>query len=561
MSVSSQVDAVTFSIVSQGLTAIAKEMTVSLLRAAYSTVIREASDASAALLDVRGNIVAQADDMPIHLNSIAEAFRGLMTKHAVTTLEPDEILITNDPFAGGQHLNDIFIFTPIHYEGRLVAFAASVGHHLDIGGGGAGSLNPSAVDVYAEGFVIPRLRLRIGSTIQDGLFGEILAANIRVPRETLGDLNAQLAANRTGARRLERMFAKYGVETVLDCMEELLDYTERRTRDAVSRLTPGDYVGEDILDDDGLGNGPFHIRVTVRVRSDRLVVDFTGTDGQAQGYVNAPLAGTKAAVATALKDLLTGSSVPANEGCNRPFEIIVPEGTILNPHAPAPVRARVNACIRAFHAVMNALAPALPEQAIGTCQDSNVLVFSEQSREGWRVFTEPVRGGFGAGLGNDGAVQCASPLDNCTNTPIEAGELAFGFMRIRRYELDPDSQGFGRNCGALGAVREYEILHDGVQFASFSDRHSHAPSGLFGGRSARPTRFVLLRNGEERVLPSKGAVSLQGGDRLQVRVGGGGGYGDPRERDPALVRNDLQKERISAATARDVFGFNDSTKA
>ena len=170
-------------------------------------------------------------------------------------------------------------------------------------------------------------------------------------------------------------------------------------------------------------------------------------------------------------------------------------------------------------------------------------------------------GGFGAGLGNDGAVQCASPLDNCTNTPIEAGELAFGFMRIRRYELDPDSQGFGRNCGALGAVREYEILRDGVQFASFSDRHRHAPSGLFGGRSARPTRFVLLRNGEERVLPSKGSVPLQSGDRLQVRVGGGGGYGDPRERDPALVRNDLQEERISSATARDVFGFNNSTKA
>ena len=208
---------------------------------------------------------------------------------------------------------------------------------------------------------------------------------------------------------------------------------------------------------------------------------------------------------------------------------------------------------------MNDLAPALPGRAIGTCQDSNVLVFGEQASDGWRVFTEPVRGGFGAGRGTDGAVQCASPLDNCTNTPVEAGELAFGFMRIRRYELEPDSQGYGESCGALGAVREYEILRDGVQFASFSDRHKNPPKGLFGGHDAEPTRFILIRDGTEHVLPSKGASFLKTGDRLKVHIGGGGGYGDPRHRNPERVRMDVRESRITAETAQDVFGIRDAT--
>lgn len=550
-----RVDPVTLSIVSQALLAAAKEMTVSLLRAAYSTVIREASDASAALLDINGNIVAQADDMPIHLNSISESFRGLMRKHDVTTLQPDEIFITNDPFEGGQHLNDILIFSPIHYQGRLLAYAASVGHHVDVGGGSAGSLNPAALDVYAEGFVIPRLRVKIGQTIQESLFGEIFAANIRVPRDTLGDLNAQLAANRTGAARLYELLDKYGVETVLACMDEFIRYAEEATREEIAKLPEGDYPGEDIMDDDGLGNGPFRIKCTVRVRKDALIVDFTGTDAQAVGYVNSPFAATRAAVATAIKDLLTGSRVPFNEGCNRPIEVIIPKGTLLNPHSPAPVRARVNACIRAFHAVINAMAPVLPHRAVATCSDSHVLVFSRQEDRHYRVFTEPVRGGFGGSQATDGAPQCATPLDNCTNTPIEAGELSFGFMRIRRYELLPDSQGFGEYNGAMGAMREYEVLVDGVQFAAFSDRHKHPPTGLFGGGNAYPTRFLLVRDGLSTVVPSKCALTLRKGDRLQVTIGGGGGYGDASKRDPALINRDLLEGRITEAKAREVFGY------
>lgn len=551
------VDPVTLSIVSQGLIATTKEMTLSLLRSAYSTIIREASDASAALMDANGNIVAQADDMPIHLNSISSAFRGVAEKHDISTLEPDEILVTNDPYAGGQHLNDIFIFSPIHHEGRLVAFAASVGHHLDIGGGGVGSLNPDARDVYAEGFIIPRLRLRVPSKIQDSIFGEIFAANIRVPRETLGDVNAQLAANRTGSRRLKELFAKYGTETVLACMDGFLDHTERMTREEIARCPQGEFYGEDILDDDGLGNGPFRIRVKVTITFDRIIVDFAGTDSQAEGYVNSPLGGTYAGVLTALKDLLTGSRIPANEGCNRPFEIKVPNGTILNPRVNAPVRARVNCCIRTFHAVMNAMANALPDRAIGTCQDSSVLVFSEQVKSGFRIFTEPVRGGFGAGNKTDGAVQCATPLDNCTNTPIEAGESSFGFMRIRRYELAPDSQGFGRHNGALGVVREYEILRDGVLFSSFSDRHLNPPTGLFGGLPGKPSKFVLLRDGSEKVLPSKGAVHLKRGDIVQINIGGGGGYGKPEDREITAVEKDLREGRISPQSAWKIFGLRD----
>lgn len=552
----SAIDAVTFSVVSHSLIATCKEMTMSLLRAAYSTIIREASDASAGLLDTEGNIVAQADDMPIHLNSMSEAFRGLMEKHDLTTLEPGEILITNDPFHGGQHLNDIFIFSPIHSEGRLVAFAGSVGHHVDIGGGGAGSMNPSALDVFSEGFVIPRLRVKVGSSIRDGLFGEIFSANIRVPHETIGDLNAQLAANRTGITRLKHLFNKYGLDTVLACMNELIRFAETRTREEIAKLPDGEYQGEDIMDDDGMGNGPFHIRVTIRVKKDRLFIDFTGTDLQTRGYVNAPLAATKAAVATAIKDLLTGSMVPANEGCNRPVEVIVPEGTILNPRPPAPVRARVNTCIRAFHAVVNAMATVLPDRAIGICTDSHVLVFSEQVPGGYRVFTEPVRGGFAAGLGNDGAVQCATPLDNCTNTPVEAGEYSFGFMRIRRYELLSDTQGFGRYCGAMGAIREYEILKEGIEFASFSDRHKHPATGLFGGQSGHSTKFLLVRNGEERVLPSKGTFTFKKGDRLQVIIGASGGYGDPIKRDRELVLLDLREGRISPRTAQEIFNLD-----
>jgi N-methylhydantoinase B len=542
-------DPVDYAIISQAIIAAAREMGAKLVRSAYSTVLREARDGSAALLDAQGNTVAQAELIPMQLGTIGHIFKPCAALYPLDTLQPDDFFIINDPYSGGQHLQDVFIFHPIFHDARLIGFAASVAHHLDLGGGSAG-LNTAAPDVYAEGLIIPPMKLNMQRDWHDGGFRRLLRANVRVPHQTMGDFDAQMAANAIGAARLRELAARYGAETVTAVMAALQDYSEQRMRAAIRAVPDGIYHGEDMVDDDGIDDTALPVRATLTVRDDTIAVDFTGTASQVRRHLNAPFASTISAALSCIKAALTSPDIPFNAGAARPISITAPIGSLLNPTHPAPVRARMEACFRAWNAVMKALAQAVPAQVIACGFDTTTVgVLSRLGDAGWSVYLEIFGGGYGAAADADGCDAVDGPLSNCSNTPIEALDQDFPFFRVLDYRLTEDSCGIGAHRGGLGFLRRYEILTDGVRFTLYSDRFHHTPDGLFGGGDGSTASCEIQRGNETIRLRSKDAIDLQQGDILTLAVGGGGGYGSPPERPVERIEEDLADGFISPALA------------
>lgn len=549
-------DPVDYAVISQGLMAAAREMGVKLVRSAYSTIIREAQDASAALFDCHGNVVAQAELIPMQLGVMSEIFRSCAAVCPVETLSKGDFYITNDPYSGGQHLQDVFIYSPIFVGDELVAFSGTVAHHLDLGGGNPG-LTPDAVDVHAEGLIIPPTRYSFQRDWQGGPLERLIAANIRVPDQTIGDFNAQFAANAIGAERIRQLCGKYGIGTVNAAMGELIGYSERRFRAALADIPDGVYYGEDALDDDGIGEEPVPIRAKVTIAGDAIEVDFEGTAPQVRRNLNCPFASTMSATLTAIKACLTSSDIPFNEGTKRPVTIKAPKGSLLNPNYPAPVRARMEAGYRCFNAVLKALATVVPDKVIAGGNDTTLVTsiahLGDSGR--YRVYLEIYGGGYGASPRQDGCDGVDSPLSNCTNTPVEAADMDFEHFRLIGYGLIPDSCGHGRHRGGLGLFRRFEILKDGVNFAIYADRFRIAPYGLFGGTDGQRARCEVVRDGKIIAIKSKEQIELCSGDVLTLYTAGGGGYGPTEERDPADVERDVRQGYISPETARDVYGF------
>ncbi len=542
-------DPVDYAVISQGLIAAAREMGVKLIRSAYSTILREAQDGSAALMDRDGNVVSQAELIPMQLGPMKATFTPCAEFHPVDTLKPGDFYISNDPFNGGQHLPDVFIFSPIFVDGEVVGFGASVAHHLDLGGGAPG-LNADATDVYQEGLRIPPSCYNMETDWNGGRFERLVATNIRVPQLTIGDFNAQFAANAIGGLRVKELCAKYGVAAVKEAMAELMDYSERRVRAAILEVPDGTYEGEDAVDDDGITDTPLTIRTQVTIAGDEVSIRFDGTCDQIGRNLNSPFSSTMSAALACVKSVLTSADIPFNEGMKRPIRIDAPYGSILNPKPPAPVRARMEPAYRVFNAVMKALAQVVPEKVIACGFDTtSVFALSHLSADGYRVYVEVFGGGYGAGAENDGCSGVDSPLSNCSNTPVEALDMEYDYFRVVDYGLTPDSAGAGRHRGGLGFTRAYEMLKDDVTLALYADRFRIAPAGLFGGRDGMMGRCELTRGGKVVALKSKDAMTLQKGDVLAIHVGGGAGYGDPAERDRAAIEQDLADGIITAETA------------
>jgi N-methylhydantoinase B len=552
------VDAVTLNIVGKALMAIPREMGANLLRAAYSTVVREARDCSVALLDRRGDIVAQAEMIPMQTGGIAQAFRGLARRIDLGSLTPDDALITNDPYDGGQHLQDIIVFLPIFWRDELVGFAGSVAHHLDIGGGMAG-LNALATECYQEGIRLPASKFSMSKDWNGGFVESFIRANVRVPEKTLGDLNAQFAANRTAQARLREVVQKYGLDTTLACMTEVMNYSERRIRAEIAKIPDGVYRGEDAVEAEPYVQDLVPVVATVRKSGTEIAVDFEGTGGQVPGAVNCPFASCVSAVNACVRGVLREKDIPFNEGCNRPITVTAPYGSLLNPRPPAAVRARMSSAFRVYNAMMRALAHAVPERVIAAGFDTTtVAALSHLERETGRygVIVEIIGGGWGAGPANDGGDAMDGPLSNCANAPIEAIEIEYDYFRAHCYRLLPDSGGAGRCRGGLGLERAYEILKDGVLFSGYSDRFKTGAWGLFGGGAGASGAFIIERaDGRRETLVSVCAATLKRGDRLRVLAGGGGGYGDPAARGADLIRRDVREGKISARRARAAHGY------
>ncbi len=500
-----------------------EEMGVALKRTAYSPNIKERMDASCALFDGRGRMIAQAEHIPVHLGGMPLTVEFLIAAFGDELADGDQ-LITNDPYRGGSHLPDITLAKPVFHDGRLVGFVGNRAHHADVGGQAPGSFPVGRVTLEDEGVVLEPAKWLRGGEENPELRRRILEG-MRNPPERLGDLRAQVAANELGARRLRELYDKYGRATSDAFADEILAYSERRVRAALTAAPAGTYRAEDALDDDGVRDAPLWIRCAVTLGAD-VRVDFAGTDGQVAGNVNAPLAVTRSATYYVIR-CLTDPEVPPNAGCYAPVRVEAPPGSLLNPRPPAAVAAgNVETSQRIVDALFLALAGAWPDRVPAQSQGTmNNLLLGAPTF----AYYETIAGGEGALPYRPGMSGVHTHMTNTKNTPVEALELAYP-LRVEEYRLIPGSGGAGRFPGGDGVRRAVRFLGDEGTLTIVSDRRRHAPKGLAGGADGRPGRDLLVRDGQERPLPSKVTREVRRGDLLVVETPGGGGWGPPSYR-------------------------------
>jgi N-methylhydantoinase B len=546
-------DPADFNVLSGCLRSIAAEMSDIMLRAAYSSIVREAKDCSTCVMDADARTVAQAEAIAVHMNSLAAAVPFFRERYDLSQTHPDEMYITNNPYENGQHLNDVIVLMPVFLEDRLVAFTGSICHHLELGGAVAGS-NANATEVYHEGIILPSMKINEGD-LGDGPVEAMLRANCRLPNIVLGDFHAQLAAALRGRAMVQELMEKHGVELVSACMREMQDYSERMLRATIASLPDGEYYGEDALDGQTLDSPQPVVRARVTIDGDEAVVDLSDSDDQVSWPVNCPVASTHSAAMTVFGQI-AGSDVPTNDGTYRPITIRTRKGSILDPHHPAPVRGRMASAYRTASAVKRALGQVIPDRLAAAGSDcTNIITMSRRNGSGYEMFAESISGGNGAGPATDGADVIAQMLSNTANTPIEALEMDHDFVRIKSYELIRDSGGAGAHRGGLGVRRVYDVVADGVLLSTNGDRHMTGPWALAGGEEGSRAMFALIRDGEMKPFPAATNMALQAGDQIVIEISGGGGYGDPGNRDREMVHRDLREDRISPEAARDIYGL------
>ncbi len=501
---------------------VAEEMGVTLRRTAFSPNIKERRDYSCAIFDDRGQLVAQGDHMPVHLGSMP---MSVLAALRAVRMESGDVVILNDPYEGGTHLPDMTLVSPVHAgASRPLFYVANRAHHSDIGGMTPGSMPLSTV-IFQEGLRIPPVKLFAGGRRVDAVF-RLLLANVRTPAEREGDITAQIAANRTGERRLLEIIGRYGAEEVCAYARHLQDYSEKMVRNLLRYLPRGRFSAEDCLDDDGVTTRPVRIRAAVTVRSGELEVDFSGSDPQAAGSVNAVYAITMSAVYYVVRSLIP-EAIPASSGVLRPIRILAPEGSVVHARFPAAVAAgNVETSQRIVDVLLRALGKAVPDRipAASSGTMNNLSMGGVDPRDG-SIFSyyETIAGGMGASSRGPGDNGIHTHMTNSLNTPVEALEYSFP-LRIRRYSLRRNSGGSGKHRGGDGIVREIELLAE-AEATILSDRRRFRPYGLAGGRPGRPGRTVLLRGTQARRLASKSQFHLRPGERIRVETPGGGGWG------------------------------------
>ena len=511
-----KLDPVTLSVLASALSGVAEEMGAVLIRGAYSSNIKERRDCSTALFDARGRMVAQAEHIPVHLGAMPEAVAAVMERSP----EPGDVFALNDPYSGGTHLPDITLVSPVAYGVEIVGYAVTRAHHSDVGGMSPGSMPSASREIYQEGLIIPPVRLVRGGEYVEEVLALILA-NVRTPALRRGDLRAQIAANRLAETRTSELIERRGEETILAAFEEVISYTERRTREAIRALPDGEYTAEDVLEGDGTTDEDIQIKATVTIKDDSMTMDFTGTSEAVAGNVNCPLPVTRSACYFALRVLLP-KDVPANAGTYAPLEILAPEGSLVNAKSPSAVVAgNVETSNRIADVTLAALAGFAPEDIPALGQGTmNNLIIGGRRGGGWTYY-ETMGGGQGASSGGPGPSGVHVGMSNTLNTPVEAFELEYP-MRVERYELLYDSGGDGKYRGGDGLVRSVKVLEPAT-LSLLADRRRHPPQGARGGENGNTGKNLL--NGEQ--LPPKTSRELAEGDVVTIHTPGGGGYGAP----------------------------------
>jgi N-methylhydantoinase B len=547
-------DPILLEVLKNGFEAIADEMALILMRTAHSPIVRDAMDYSTALCDAEGQTIAQGLTTPMHLGSFYDAMRHLSVQYA-GNIHPGDVFVANDPYlASGQHLPDIYVIEPIFSDERLCGWATTIAHHADIGGLVPGSNSIGATEIHQEGLRLPFLKL-VDRGTENAMLMEIVAANVRVPDQVIGDLRAQMAAARAGRRGLEALLSRYGADTVARYADVLQDYAETLARQAISEIADGTYHFVDHIDGLGENPEPIELHLTLTIAGSEITADWTGTARQVKGGINAPLSFCKSNVYAALRSIMPGD-VPNCHGYTRPIHVTAPAGTLVNAVYPAPCGARGITGYRIIDCIFGALAEALPERVSADGTGGSTLPSFGGTHEGRRfVFSECVMGTWGATSTHDGQSGVPHMGSNQSNVPIEMIEADYP-IRIERYGFVADTGGAGTFRGGVGLERQYRILSDDTYFGVRSDKCSHPPHGLFGGEAGKPSSNVVNPGAGERILPSLPVlpVTLEKDDVYRHVMAGGGGYGDPLLRDPQRVLNDVIDGLVTTGQAREAYG-------
>ena len=546
-------DPIRFEVIRNALLEATEEMAIALRRSAYSTNIKTRADFSCALFDRQMQPVAQAFAQPNHLGSLGRSVPHVLAAYGPEKLGPGDAILANDPYLRGVHLNDITLISPIYQGAELVGYVASLAHHVDVGGGAPASVGAFR-EVYQEGIIIPPVKLVQNGQIVEDVFRLVLA-QIRSKRETAGDLRAQIAANNTGIRRIVALVERVGLATLNFYIDELLNYTERRTRAALATLPKGVFSAEGVMDSDGYTDQPVRLAATVVIDEQGVRFDLIGCDLQRRAPVNATYSQTYSACAYVLKCLID-PDIPVNAGFYRLVQVDAPEGSVVNCRPPAPVVAGWEINARLTDVILNALAPALPHLIpAGTKAMICHAGFGgvDPRRQEYYCFLETLAGGYGARELSDGPDAVQTHGQNTENAPVEETEINYP-VRIVRYELVEDSEGAGRHRGGLGLRRDYLFPDHDVSFTILADRERWGPAGLFGGEAGQKATYTLNPDHNAVELGSKVTVQLTPGDVISYRTCGGGGYGSPLERDPVLVLRDVREGKVGLARAQAVYG-------
>ena len=549
-----KIDPVTVEIVGNLMLSIAEETCLSIIKSAYSTNIKERRDVSSAVVSPEGELVAQADYLPIHLNAFLTFIPYIYDHFDRASIVPGDMFIGNDPYhGGGNHLPDIVLAMPVFGGEKIIGWIMNMAHHSDIGGMVPGSTSSYADSIFQEGIRIPVIRICNGGKLNEDVFN-LLLGNTCVPGEREGDLTAQISSNRVGAHRMEEAYAKYG-DLLIDCMDELQNYSERRLRAALAAVPDGVYSYTDWLDDGGDNDpSPQKVSVDIRIEGDGIEFDFTNTCGQLHAPLNISYNTLLASCFYSLKALF-GADIPATGGIFRVFRVVAPKGSLVNPVDPAPLGLTINAAQRLPDVIFGALAEVTKDRVLAGCNSTcqtTVFTREDPTRPGSTMIChEAIAGGSGASRHADGLSAVQVHMTNTSNMPIEAMETEFPILMIRKYALRPDSGGAGEFRGGLGIDREFEMLMDGISCKATGDRQKFPPYGLEGGHPGATGAFYREMNGEQTRLPGKSTGNkMRKGEILTALTPGAGGYGNPLKRPAEKVLHDVEDGYVSVEAAR-----------
>ena len=555
-------------VVNNALRSVAEQMTMTMVRSAYSTIVKEMMDCSSAIFDDKGRMLSEGANVPIHLNCLGPCLNTVLTKFfSREQLNPGDIILTNHPYAGGEslgshHTKDLIMIAPIFYQDKeLVGFSVTMLHHKDVGGIWTG--DSWTVEIWQEGFLMEPVKLYDRGVRNEALWSVILN-NTRTPRDMKGDLMSQISACNIGVKNFCQIVDKYGMETVREVTEALMDYSERLTRAEIAQIADGEYVHEEKILDDGFAGGPYTIKLTIRVKGDSIEFDYTGTDPQIRGPINSPLSATTSATYYAMR-CVTDPSIPSNGGCQRPIKVIAPEGTLVNCQAPNGCFQRMVTDHILVDLIMGAMSQAVPTKVMADscgnnydfCNGTNLETHPRGGESTHRQYWgEIVPGGLGARATKDGLSAMACHVTNCPIPPLEAQEIEAPMMFIERALL-PDSEGAGKYRSGFAQLRKWKIVgYDGL-LSHVSQKSFIPPQGLFGGQPGRCSQWIINEGlPNERVLEySMGdVIPLEYGDTVTCLTASGGGYGDPFERDVEKVLEDVTLGLVSLERAEKVYG-------